>query len=152
MFYNLSSNGGEKMITKKALSLDLAKKMAQAAELKAQELNIKIVISILDDGGNVKFFMRMDGVSYGSIRISKLKAKTSASMPISTKALAEKNAKLPNGPYGGGAIKDIILLGGGLPIITSDGQHIGGVGISGASPDLDEACAQAALDSIKGNL
>lgn len=130
----------------------MAKTMADAIEKKAHELKIKIIIAILDDGGNLKYFRRMDGTSYGSVRVSQIKATTAASWPISSRALGERNVKMPNGPYGGGAIPGIVLLPGGLPIITADGEHLGGVGISGATPDLDEACAQAGLDAIKEEL
>lgn len=137
-------------IFKKMLTLDMAKKIALATEKKAIENKINIVISIYDDSGNLKYFQRMDGTSYGSIRISQLKAKTSASMPLSSKALSDRSAKMPANPYS--AIPDILLLGGGLPIITNDGQHIGSVGISGATPELDELCAQAGLDAIANDL
>lgn len=137
---------------KKVLSLKMAKKMAQAIEEMAENLKVKIVIAIIDDGGNLKYFQRMDGTSYGSVRISQLKARTSASMPVSTKALGERNASLPNGPYGGGSIPDMVLLGGGLPILTKDGQHLGGVGISGVTPAVDETLAQAGLDAIQKEL
>jgi glc operon protein GlcG len=137
-------------ISRKMLSLDMAKKIALAIEKKAMENNIQIVVSIYDNGGNLKYFQRMDNTSYGSIRISQLKAKTAASLPISSKALAEKSAKIPANPYS--AIPDILLLGGGLPIITQDGQHLGGIGISGATPELDEICAQAGLDEINNDL
>ena len=46
----------------------------------------------------------------------------------------------------------IVLLEGGLPIITKDGEHIGSIGISGATPELDGICAQAAIDAIIDNL
>lgn len=134
------------------LTLSIAKKMGAAAEAKALELNLKIVISILDAGGHLKYFMRMDGTSYGSVRISQLKADTSASLPLSTLSLGERSAKLPANPYGGGAIPRVLLLGGGLPIISKTGEHLGGIGISGATPELDELCAQAALDSVKSDL
>jgi len=133
-------------ILKKILTLDIAKKIATAVENKAIENKINIVISIYDNNGNLKYFQRMDNTSYGSIRISQLKAKTSASMPLSSKALAERSAKMPANPYS--AIPDILLLGGGLPIITQDGQHIGAIGVSGATPELDEICAQAGLDAV----
>jgi uncharacterized protein GlcG (DUF336 family) len=82
--------------------------------------------------------------------MAQLKAFTSASIPLSTKDLALRNEKMSNGPYLG--IQGIVLLEGGLPIITKDGQHIGAIGISGASPELDGSCAQAALDSIANDL
>ena len=49
-------------------------------------------------------------------------------------------------------VPDIVLLEGGLPIITQDGQHVGAIGISGANPLLDGICAQAALDAIAKEL
>ena len=128
----------------------MAKKIAFATEKKAIENRVNIVISIYDASGNLKYFQRMDNTGYGSIRISQLKAKTSASLPLSSKALAERSANMPANPYS--AIPDILLLGGGLPIITHDGQHIGSIGISGATPELDELCAQAGLDAIADDL
>ncbi len=128
----------------------MAKKIALATEKKAIENKINIVISIYDNGGNLKYFQRMDNTSYGSIRISQLKAKTSASMPLSSKTLAERSSKMAANPYS--AIPDILLLGGGLPIITQDGQHIGSIGISGATPELDELCAQSGLDAVRDEL
>jgi glc operon protein GlcG len=134
----------------KALSLEMAKKMADAAEQKAIEKQINIAIAIMDSHGNLKYYRRMDRNNFISVRMSQLKAMTSASIPISTKALAEKNKTLANGPYLG--VPGIVLLEGGLPIITKDGQHIGSIGISGASPELDGICAQAALDTIANDL
>ena len=131
----------------KYLSLEMAKKIADAAEKKAIENGIKIVISIYDNHGNLKYFCRMDETSYGSIRVSQLKAKTSASFPISSKTLSERSAKMSANPYV--SIPNILLLRGGLPILTLDSIHIGAIGISGATPELDELCAQAGIDAIK---
>ena len=52
----------------------------------------------------------------------------------------------------GAYVPGIVLLEGGLPIISKDGQHLGSIGISGANPQLDGLCAQAALDVIKDYL
>jgi glc operon protein GlcG len=49
-------------------------------------------------------------------------------------------------------VPGIVLLEGGLPIITKDSQHIGSIGISGANPELDGVCAEAALDAIERDL
>lgn len=129
------------------LTLKDSQKIADAAETKAQEKNITIVISIYDNHGNLKYFRRMDNTSYGSIRISKLKAKTSASMPVASKDLAKRSSGMPANPYS--SIPEILLLGGGLPIFNSQNQHIGSIGISGATPELDEECAQFGLDALK---
>ena len=130
----------------KALSLKMAKTMADAAESMAIERKLKIAIAIMDAHGNLKYYRRMDGNGFVSIRMSQLKALTSASMSVSTKDLAKRNEGLPNGPYLG--VPGIVLLEGGLPIMTNDGQHIGSIGISGATPELDGICAQAGLNAI----
>jgi uncharacterized protein GlcG (DUF336 family) len=132
--------------TVKALSLEMAKKMADAAEAMAIERNLKIAIAIMDNHGNLKYYHRMDGNGSISVRMSQLKALTSASMPVSTKDLAKRNEEMANGPYL--AVPGIVLLEGGLPLITKDGQHIGSIGISGATPELDGLCAQAGIDAI----
>ena len=137
-------------LTIKALSLELAKKIADGAESKAIENSLKIVIAIMDNHGNLKYFRRMDGNNFVSIRMAQLKALTSASISISTKDLAKRNESLLNRPYLG--VPGIVLLGGGLPILTKDNQHIGSIGISGATPELDELCAQAGLDVVEAML
>lgn len=128
----------------------MAQKMAEAAQAKAVEKGLKIVIAIMDNHGNLKYYQRMDGNNVISVRMAPLKALTSASIPISTKALAERNTSLENGPYLG--VPGIVLLEGGLPIITKDGQHIGSIGISGATPELDGLCAAAGLHAIEEDL
>jgi glc operon protein GlcG len=130
----------------KELSLAIAQKMADAAEQKALEKQLKIAIAIMDAHGNLKYFRRMDENNFVSVRMSQLKAMTSSSIPISTKALAERNKNMDNSPYS--SVPGIVLLEGGLPIITKEGQHIGSIGISGANPELDGQCAQAAIDAI----
>lgn len=138
------------VIQVKALSLEMAKKMADGAEKKAVEKQINIAIAIMDGHGNLKYYRRMDGNNFISVRMSQLKAMTSASIPLSTKALAERNKGMDNSPYS--SVPGIVLLEGGLPIITKDGQHIGSIGISGANPELDGICAQAAIDAIAEDL
>lgn len=133
-------------LTVKALSLEMAKTMADAAEAVALQKGLKIVIAIMDSHGNLKYYRRMDGNNFVSVRMAQLKALTSASIPISTKDLAKRNEEIPNGPYLG--VPGIVLLEGGLPLFTKDNQHIGSIGISGATPELDGICAQAGVDAI----
>jgi len=118
--------------------------MAAVAERAAIAQGYAIVISIVDNHGNLKHFHRMDGTSSGSIEVSQLKASTSARFPIASSKLAERSAGLVANPYA--SLPGFTLLGGGLPIMDSNGRHIGGIGISGATPELDEQFAQAALD------
>ncbi len=98
------------MLTIKALSLDMAKAIAISAFKKAQEKNLFIAIAIMDNHGNLKYFERMDGNNFISVRMSQLKAMASASIPISSKALAERNASLINSPYS--SVPGIVFLEG----------------------------------------
>jgi len=135
------------MLITKALSLEMAKIMADAAVAKAKENSSQIVIAIMDNHGNLKYYRRMDESNFVAIRIAMSKAYTCASVPLSTKDLAARNVKLEGLPYF--SAPDIILLEGGLPIVTKDEKHIGAIGISGSTGEIDAACAEAAIDAIK---
>ena len=130
------------------LSLDVAKKMAAACEAKAKQEGWKMNIAILDSGGNMKHFSRMDDSFLKSIEIAQLKAATSAGLPFSTKQIGEIAAKVPGIAF----VPGIVTFEGGLPILTGDGKHIGSIGVSGASAEQDGTCAQAALDAVKNDL
>lgn len=129
-----------------AVTSHMAQTMADAAAQAAQKKGFSIVVSIVDNHGNLKHMHRMDNTSAGSIEVSRLKASTSAHFPVSTKVLAERSAKFASNPYA--AIPGFLLLEGGLPIMSKSGVHIGGIGISGATPELDAAFAQAAIDRL----
>jgi glc operon protein GlcG len=45
-----------------------------------------------------------------------------------------------------------MAMPGGLPVTTADGVHVGAIGVSGGSPDQDEACAQVGLDAVADQL
>ena len=138
--------------TKPVLSLTLAKKMADACEQKADaEGWRKINIAIYDDGGNLKLFRRQDNAFMHSIQIAQLKGRTSAGMPRSTRQLGAINYSKEH-PYGIEQVPGLVIFPGGLPILTADGVHLGGIGVSGATGDQDEQCAQAALDAVADEL
>jgi glc operon protein GlcG len=129
------------------LTQAVAKKMADACEAKAKAEGWNMVIAIMDGGGNLKHFTRMDD-SFGiSVRISQLKAATSAGVPVSSRKFGE----LSKDVKGLELVPGTASFPGGLPIM-SGGKHIGGIGVSGASGDQDEQCAQAAVDAVKDQL
>ena len=131
------------------LTLEVAKKMAAACEAKAKQEGWKMNISIVDSGGNLKVFLRQDDSFLKSIEIAHLKAGTSAGLPFSTKQVGEIAAtRVPGIAY----VPGIATFEGGLPIMTGDGKHIGGIGVSGASAEQDGMCAQAAVDAVKNDL
>lgn len=126
------------------ITAERARAMADAAEQAARAQGFAIVISIVDNHGNLKHFHRMDGTSSGSVQVAQLKAATSARFPLSSRSLGERSAGLPANPYA--SLPGFTLLEGGLPIMDVNGRHIGGIGVSGATPELDAQFAQAALE------
>jgi uncharacterized protein GlcG (DUF336 family) len=132
-----------------AIGLDTAKKMAAACEARAKQEGWKMIIAIMDEGGNLKHLSRMDGAFLGSLQIAQLKANTSASFPFSTRQVGEiAQQRVPGIAY----VPGIVTFAGGLPIVTAKGEHLGSIGVSGASADQDEQCAQAGLDAVKADL
>jgi glc operon protein GlcG len=137
------------------LSLDLGKKMAAGCEAKAREMSWKMNISIVDSGANEIFFERMDGAYLGSGDIARHKAETSARFPFPTRGIEQLayGKDLKGGTVPGLAlVPGIIAFAGGLPVMTDDKVHIGGIGVSGGTADQDETCAQAGIDAVKDAL
>ena len=130
--------------TTQQITTERARSMADAAERAARAQGFAIAISIVDNHGNLKYFHRMDGTSSGSIQVAQLKAETSARFPLSTRSLGERRTALPANPYAW--LPGFTLLEGGLPIMDANGRHIGGIGISGATPELDAQFARTALE------
>ncbi len=155
MFFSLfySVNSSFSLELKPVISLEIAKKMADSCEDKRAERNWNpINIAIVDSGADLILFRRQDGAFLGSIDIAIRKATSSAMIPRSTRKVGElaygEDGLL--GPRPGVATVDFLVpFAGGLPIRTESGHLIGAIGISGASSDQDEECAQYAIDSVK---
>jgi len=131
------------------LTLDIARKMTAACEARAIEEGWKLDIAVLDGGGNLKYFVRMDDSYLKSIDIAMLKAQTSAGFPVSTKFVGELAAgRLPGIAH----VPGIVTFEGGLPVVTEGGHHIGAIGVSGGMAVDDGICAQVALDAVKADL
>ena len=128
------------------MNLELAKQLIEGAEKKATELGIQMVISVVDEGGNLIAVHRMDDAWLASIDIAQNKAWTSVALKMPTSNLAE--ATVPNAElYGLNTTNNgrLVLFGGGIPLVEND-KVIGAVGASGSSVDHDIQVAQAAVD------
>lgn len=136
------------------LTLNEAKIMADACENHAGKKGWRPVnIAIVDSGGNLQLFRRQDDAFTGSVEIAQLKAKSAAKIPMSTRELGDKVAfKNPDRPHGIQYISGLVVFAGGLPIKTASGRLVGGIGVSGATSDQDEECAQAGIDAIADQL
>jgi glc operon protein GlcG len=138
------SSSTAQLTTKKALTLEAAKKIATFAESEAMKNKWTMVIVIVDDGGNLLYLERMDNTQIGSIEVAIKKAKTAISFKRPTKsfeerALAGRNVLL--------ALPGAVPIEGGLPIVI-DGQYLGAIGVSGGASDQDGIVAKAALDAF----
>lgn len=145
----LAAAGAFAQQAKTTISLDTAKKAAAACEALAKKEGWNMITAIMDDGGNLKYLSRMDNAFLGSIQIAQLKANTSASFPFSTRQVGDIAQKYVPGIV---HVPGVVTFAGGLPIVTAKGEHLGSIGVSGASADQDEQCAQAALDAVKSDL
>lgn len=119
----------------------------KAAIEKASELGVHIAVAVVDSSGQLVAFLRSENAPYMSINIAIDKAYTSASFSIPTSQWREV---LPQGSLlrEGIVQRDrFVAFGGGVPIRLGD-DCVGAIGVSGASEEQDELCAQAGLDAI----
>lgn len=130
---------------KKTVSLELAKKLAAAAQDEAAKNKWAMAIAIVDDGGNLVYFARMDGTQLGSIDVALQKAKTAVYFKRSTKAY--EDAVLNDKRVVVLSVPNVVPIEGGLPLMV-DGVPIGAIGVSGAKASEDGIVAKAALDTV----
>jgi uncharacterized protein GlcG (DUF336 family) len=145
------SGGGRRpmanVVKKHSIASELAQKMVDAAVAKARELGVSENVAILDDGGNLKAFSRMDGAPLLSIEIAQNKAYT-ALFGVSTQELFEFIQGDPSLLAGIPTLARVAAYGGGFPI-KIDGEIVGAIGVSGApTVQNDVDCAKAALAHI----
>lgn len=139
----MSILGGDSM--SQTNMLEKAKQTVAAAEVKAREIGVPMVIAVVDQGGNLVAQHRMDGALLASISIALNKAYTAVALKMSTEqaaALSQPGQML----YGLNTTDGcrMIVFGGGLPIIA-DGVIVGGLGVSGGSVEEDICVANAGL-------
>src|ERR1700687_1471676 len=143
------------VVKKHSISSELAQKMVNAAVAKARELGVTENVAILDDGGNLKAFSRMDGASIPTIEIAQKKAYT-ALFGVSTQDFFDFVKGDPSLLAGIPTLARVAAWGGGLPIKVN-GEVVGAIRLSGApTVQNDVDCARAALavvpDAVPGGL
>lgn len=131
------------MRTRPALTLVDVKKIAAAAEAEAIRHNWVVAIAIVDDGGHLLGFERMDGATPANAQIAVEKARTAA---VSRRPSGAWEQRVKDGRL---AMLKMPLLPvqGGVPIKV-DGECVGAVGVSGVQSHEDEQIAQAGIDAV----
>lgn len=140
--------GDDDLPTARLLSLQLAIMAAVEAESFCAQQGYRVSVAVVDRGGLVKAHIRGDGSGPHTLESARKKAYTSASLGRPTTDLVNVVVSNPATEGLRDMNESILILGGGLPIVTG-GEIIGGIGVGGApGGDLDEECAQAGLDRI----
>jgi glc operon protein GlcG len=127
------------------IGLEKAQALIQAAVAEANKRGWPEDFAVVDSGGNLVAFARMDGAQLASIAIAEHKARTSAKYRRPTRALEDAVQK-----FGFNYIltlDDVIASRGGIPLVDS-GKIVGGIGCSGGTGSQDEALCQAAIEAV----
>ncbi|MBI1897080.1 MAG: heme-binding protein [Acidobacteria bacterium] len=138
-----AGSAAAQLATKKALTLEAAKQIAATSEAEARKNKWNVVIVIVDDGGNLLYLQRMDGVQIGSIDVAQQKALSALRFRRPTKAFEDA---LAGGRHAILRLPGAMPVEGGLPV-TIDGQVIGAVGVSGVMSQQDAQIAKAGVDA-----
>lgn len=135
------------MHTKPYLTLEDVKKIALAAEAEALRNNWAVSFAIVDDGGHLLWYQRLDGAAPASSHIAPAKARTAA--------LGRRESKIYEDVINNGRVSFLSapelegMLEGGVPVIV-DGHVIGAVGVSGVKSNEDAQIAKAGIAALTG--
>jgi uncharacterized protein GlcG (DUF336 family) len=131
------------------LTLADAEKIVSAAQQKAASIGVRVTVAVVDDGGHLVALSRMDGANPMSPMIATGKAVGAAMFRRDGAWLLSTANDRPAfwAAVEGMAGKDIVPGPGSLPIAI-EGAVVGAVGVSGAKPDEDLACAEAGVSSL----
>src|SRR5258708_35441267 len=129
------------------ISLETARKAAAPALAEAAKNNWNVAVAIVDPGGNLVYYEKMDNTQLGSANVAIDKARTAALFKRPTKAFQDALAA------GGDSVRILRLQGvvpveGGIPLVA-DGKIVGAIGVSGATSAQDAQCAKAGADTMK---
>lgn len=125
------------------LNLEMARKCIAASEAEARKNNWNMAFTVVDTGGHLVAFARMDNTQIGSVSISQAKARTANNFKRPTKAFQDR------------AATDVAVLGlpgaipseGGIPLVF-EGKIIGAIGSSGGTSAQDGQASKACADHI----
>jgi glc operon protein GlcG len=130
-----------------AISLENARKAAAPALAEAEKNHWTMAIAIVDTGGNLVYYEKMDNTQLGSAQVAIDKARCAAAFKRPTKAFQDVLA-------GGGdglrvlSLKGVVAVEGGIPLVM-DGKIVGAIGVSGMASSQDAQCAKAGVEALK---
>ena len=131
------------------ITAEIAMAVVTSAVRRAQELGVRVSVAVVDSGGNLKAFLRMDGAEIAGPTLAVDKAYTAVATRLATHEFA--GFTQPGQPLFGlhtGAGGRYVIYGGGIPLVVAD-EVVGAIGVSGAAEvEQDVACATAGARAI----
>lgn len=140
----VTTNASPQALDKKTLSFEAATKVAAAAAAAARAKGVGVVIAVVDDGGHLILLHRLDDTQVASVNVGIGKARTAA---IYRRPSKEFEDQIRAGRVAALALADSTPLQGGVPI-KLHGKVIGAIGVSGDTPQVDEAIAIAGASAF----
>ena len=127
-----------------SINLETARKIAGAALAEGARNGWTVAAAVVDTGGDLVYFERMDGTQVASSQVAQDKARTAVRFKRPSKLFEEG---LAGGRLAILGLGGVTPLEGGIPLIV-DGKIIGAIGVSGVTSQQDGVCAQAAVDFL----
>ena len=131
--------------TTRVVAADGAQRAIAAALAEAKKQGWNVSIAVVDLGGELVGFLRMDGASAGSVDVSQAKARTAARFKRATQVF---DSTVTAGRVAILGLPGVVPVTGGVPIIVN-GEIIGAVGVSGATSAQDAQVAQAGAAAVQ---
>ena len=128
------------------ISLDRADAAIAAAVAESKKHNWKMNVAVVDSGGNLVAFKRMDGAQLASIQVAEHKARAAVKYRRETK-IFENAIQLSNLHYIA-TLDDVVASRGGIPLVEG-GKLIGAIGCSGGTGSQDEAVCKVGAATVK---
>lgn len=126
------------------IRVDAARRVAAAAIAEGKKNGWTVAAAVVDPGGALTYFERIDGTQAGSSEVALAKARSAAAFKRPTKAFEEA---LAGGRQAILSLPGAVALEGGIPLVL-DGQIVGAIGVSGATSEQDGVCAKAAVAAL----
>ena len=129
------------------IGVEIARRLAAAAITEGKKNGWMVAAAIVDPGGDLVYFERIDGTQAGSSQVSVEKARSAVAFKRPTKVFEDA---LIGGRMAILAMPGAVPLEGGIPLVVG-GETVGAIGVSGATSQQDGVCAKAGADALAGH-
>lgn len=141
--------GASKPYMEEVLTLKQAKALVAGCEAYSKKHELAALsMAVYDAAGNLKIFIRQDGAALVTVEFAHIKGRTAAVSALATSELSEIEFANETRPLGIRYLNDLTIVQGGVAVHSASGQHLGGIGVSGAPSEHDEACGFAGVSKM----